>query len=1406
MQVAKRSEGFGVSVNGTQFSVNSEQGNQNLAEWIRCNTTYKSVKVGCGEGGCGACTVAIVQTSADGTTKLKTVNSCLTPVYAVDGCQIVTAEGLPKGPNGTPVVAERFSSFHASQCGFCTPGFAVACHAQLHNACSAAAGAGCTPSVEAKQLRDGLDGNLCRCTGYRPIVDVCKSFASDVDMEDLGMHVSWSTPITELPSESILVAAAPQQGLASHPVDEEPPAYVLGPGQSLAVPRSLDQLVVLMGQAAKGGADGGVRLVAGHTGPGVYKDWPRQGRLVSITKVPELQTIEQADGVLLLGACVTITRLIEYLEALATATKPATSPLVAAWATEIASHLERIAGRHVRNSATLGGNLALVRTRELPSDVVTPLAAAGATVEVYDFSTLDGSPLKPTTYPILDFVSGGGPSSSSGLLVTQLRVPLPAEGTHFWSSRIAQRYSNAAALLNLSISLHAVGCATAEARVVLGMQRKSNHEGWKVFRCKGVEAAVAGTAAAWPATVAALQALSADLAAESLADPVLCQQAEGLLYQGLCAVLGLGAAGGANGDANGHTAQDGANGHENGDANGHAPSVPAAAKMAAPPVGKGTQSFPAPTPELLPLTEPKPKWRAELQAMGTAQYADDSTIARDALFAAWVVSDRGNADIVSVDAAPALAMPGVSHFISAKDVPAGGINQGVWMFPPALTPCEPIFADTRAEYAGQPLGLVLADTPSTAQAAAKAVAVEYNASPPVLSVADAVAAGNFYNLMYSIGMPPGPNFGGNSAFKEVGDVDKALAESAHTVRNARYVIPSQQHFYMEPQTAVATPDEDGGMTVMSSCQGTDGIQGSVAGVLGVPWQKVHARCRRVGGGFGGKFTRGQMCATAVSVAAAATGHQVRLATNRNVDMAMNGGRCYTETEYSVGFDSEGKITALDIKVYLVSGAYMDCSCFDALSVMGAIDSVYHIPNMRVEAVLLRTHVAPRTSVRGPGEIQGILGIEVVMEHVAAELGLAPEVVRERNFLAEKVPVAEGEEEALMHSTLGKHFLPSTYTLHRLWRELKVKADFDARKAAVEQFNRDNVWRKRGISMMPTRYNFGIARRPAYVSIYQDGSVLVATFGIEMGQGLATKVLQTAAYELGKILPGGGPPLPAGMLRFADNSTELLPNGGFTGGSTGSETSCTAVRAACEKLGQQMKGAAEKLGESYTWLELVNACFGIPLTGCGSSTPLSAHAFAGEYVPGPTNMFGMSDYATFGTGVTEVEIDVLTGERRVLRTDIHFDCGRSLNPAVDIGQVEGAFVQGLGMMLSEEVHADPATGLLLNNSTWNYKVPGVGCIPAQINISLLENSPLVVKSPIGSKAIGEPPLLLSATGLFALHHATQAAKAQLQQPAAGQDKAAKVAFTPLIAPATVEKVREACGEWSVAEVVKRGVVV
>ncbi|EDO33869.1 predicted protein [Nematostella vectensis] len=689
----------------------------------------------------------------------------------------------------------------------------------------------------------------------------------------------------------------------------------------------------------------------------------------------------------------------------------------------------------------------------------------------------------------------------------------------------------------------------------------------------------------------------------------------------------------------------------------------------------------------------------------------------------------------SIDASEAVKMPGVQAFVSADDVP--GCNKSGPVIPDEL-----VFYNHEVTSTGQAIGAVVAETQAQAQRAAKAVKIEYEDLPRILTIEDAIAANSFID-------PP--------LKMENGDLEAGFRASDHVIEGEMRT-GAQEHFYLETHATIAVPKgEDGEMELFCSTQNPTTTQSMVAAVLGVQRNRIVVRVKRMGGGFGGKETRSCWLSAVVAVAASRTGKPVRCMLDRDEDMKTGGTRHPFLARYKVGFTKDGRIQALDIQLYNNAGHSLDLSRAVMERAVFHSENCYRIPNIRVVGHLCRTNTPSNTAFRGFGGPQGMMFAESWIDDVAATCGLTRRQIREANFYR------EGDRTFFNMQLTQCH-------LGRVWSELIDKSEYERRLESAAEFNRQNRWKKRGIALTPTM--FGIAfsllsmnQGGALVHVYTDGSVLVTHGGTEMGQGLHTKIVQIASRVLD---------VPTSKIHLSETSTNTVPNSSPTAASASTDIYGMAVLNACEKIVRRIE-PYKKANPKGTWNDWVMAAY-------SDRTSLSADGF--YKIPDigynwDTNSGDPFRYFSFGAACSEVEIDCLTGDHQVLRTDIVMDVGNSVNPAIDIGQVEGAFAQGQGMFTMEEVRFSQE-GFLWTTGPGAYKIPGFSDIPVEFNVHLLRSAPND-KAVCSSKAVGEPPLFLASSVFYAIKEAIRSAR---------RDAGVEGIFR-LDSPATSERIRMAC---------------
>jgi len=663
-----------------------------------------------------------------------------------------------------------------------------------------------------------------------------------------------------------------------------------------------------------------------------------------------------------------------------------------------------------------------------------------------------------------------------------------------------------------------------------------------------------------------------------------------------------------------------------------------------------------------------------------------------------------------------------------------------------------------AQYADQICMLIIADTQRHAEAAAQKVVLQIEApkTNPCLNAAHSIEAQRKADAGETE-KPASPFVKDANKFSR-GDATANMA-SAPRQASGKAFTDGQKAFYMEPPNAFAVPGEDGTLTVWGSFQVPSWTQGMACAPTGLPKNKVMVNATHIGGGFGGKLFKANHTVVACCIAAQKFRKPVKISINRNSDTVMCGGRLPISYEYDVGFDDAGKILALKVVDHCDAGLGDACMGFVSMVVGVNMEQIYWLPNVDVQVKHCMTSKPGNTAVRGPGEPQSTFIMETIIAHVAEELGVSQMVVREANIFTdiadrEKVAANPTSKDVEQYSALfasgtsieGKKF--DDFPGVGIWMSLKKKVDFDAKEAAVVKFNEEHRWRKRGVAMTPVKYGVATRNQQVLMNLYDDGTALITMDGSEIGQGLHTKVIQYAAYYLSQICPGSD--VTVDKIRVGPIGTDKVTKGSITGGSTTSEGVAEAVRDAINKLTENMRPVKEKMeadikekeakGETaakLTFLKLVGAC--------GESTEMQASGIAQACI----------NYYVYGACCSEVEVDVLTGEVVINSSSILYDCGKSLNPTIDLGQCEGGFMMGVGFFLRERLINEEVTGKHITNGTWEYKIPCFQDVPLKFDVEFFPRAH--DKGFQSSKASGEPPLVLASSVFFAVKEAVRAGR-------------------------------------------------
>ncbi|TVU44661.1 hypothetical protein EJB05_04108, partial [Eragrostis curvula] len=1323
-----------LAVNGQRYEAAGVDPSTTLLEFLRTQTPVRGPKLGCGEGGCGACVVLVSKydPATDEVTEFS-ASSCLTLLHSVNRCSVTTSEGIGNTRDGYHPVQQRLAGFHASQCGFCTPGMCMSIFSALVKADKASdrpappAGFSKLTSSEAEKA---VSGNLCRCTGYRPIVDACKSFAADVDLEDLGLNCFWKkgaepAEVSKLPGYNTGAVCTFPDFLKSEiksSVEQANGAPVAASDDGWCHPKSIQELHRLFD--SNWYDENSVKIVASNTGSGVYKDEDLYEKYIDIKGIPELLVINRSSKGVELGSVVTISKAIEVLS---------DGNLVFR---KIADHLNKVASPFVRNTATIGGNIVMAQRLDFASDIATVLLAAGSTVTIQVTS-------KRQQLTLEEFLEQP-PCDSKTLLLSIFIPDWGSDGITFETFRAAPRPSgNAVSYVNSAfLARTSVDHRIEDICLAFGAYGVDH-----ATRNRKVEELLKGKSMSSSVILEAVRLLKATISPSegTTHSEYRISLAVSSLFSFLSSLAN---------DSNAHAMVDTPNGsYPNGTTNGITKYSTELLKVDNNNLPIRSRQEIVFTDEYKPIGKPIKKAGAELQASGEAVYVDDIPAPKDCLYGAFIYSKHPRAYVKGINFKSSLASQKVITVITAKDIPSAGQNLG-FSYPGMGE--EPLFAHPIAEFGGQNIGVVIAETQRYAYVAAKQAVIEYsteNLQPPILTIEDALQQNSYFQI------PP------VLAPKPVGDYNRGMSEADQKILSAEVKLESQYYFCMETQVSLAIPDEDNCITIYSSTQIPEVTQNVVARCLGIPFHNVRIITRRVGGGFGGKTIKGVHVACACAVAAFKLRRPVRMYLDRKTDMIIAGGRHPMKAKYSVGFKSDGTITALHLDLGINAGIALDVSPSIPLAIIKALKK-YNWGALAFDAKVCKTNASSKSAMRGPGDVQGSFIAEAIIEHIASVLSVDTNTIRRKNlhdFESLKVFYGDSAGEA------------STYSLVSIFDKLASSPDYQRRAAMVEQFNSSNKWTKRGISCVPITYAVTLRPTPGKVSIMNDGSIAVEVGGIEIGQGLWTKVKQMTAFGLGQLCPDGGECL-LEKVRVIQADTLSMVQGGFTGGSTTSEGSCEAVRLSCAALVERLKPIKENLeakADTVEWSALIAQAI-------MASINLSAQAY---WTPDPT----FTGYLNYGAAISEVEVDVLTGATTILRSDLVYDCGQSLNPAVDLGQVEGAFVQGVGFFTNEE-YATNTDGLVIHDGTWTYKIPTVDTIPKQFNVELI-NSARDQKRVLSSKASGEPPLLLACSVHCAMREAIRAARKEFS---VCSGPANSTTTFQMDVPATMPIVKELCG--------------
>ncbi|MEY2498562.1 MAG: hypothetical protein QOD12_2118 [Verrucomicrobiota bacterium] len=1339
---------------------------------------------------------------------------------------------------GMNPVAHRLALNNGSQCGYCSVGFVMNMSEFIIN----------NPKATKKEIEEAFDGNLCRCTGYRAILTGMKTFASDWSKADeknrmpcLEDHVSEA----QLPAAISIPFPTAARGPA------EPVAAQAGT-QEWRTPISLAELAEILdihrGQK--------IRLVHGNTSYGVYKDeYPETKLFVDIRLIPELHN---AGGLtkneLVVAAGTTYSDLIDLLAE----QKVTLGEATALGALDFMAR--RTAGRIVRNAASLGGNTMLVLKHiplgtgePFPSDLFTVLVAVEAKVSYLDLE--DNGAFKHRTGTAAELVAAvvNDPALAGRIVLTSYTVPLGDKKDAVLAQKVALREVNAHSIVNATTRFTFSGKLTvASAALVFGGIAPYP------WHARQTEAAMLEKeltlASAGPLSKILAREVGAELNRwaermkevpnEGFTAEYRTQLAVSFFYKAIVNTLvGKGVAVPHNLKSSGEVTW------------GNWPE------------STGTQHY-EPQDFKAPVAQPYIKVTAMYQTSGQLHYTQELAVPPRTANGAFVQSKRalmnyrfvipGREKGVTAQALRehlSTYAPSFIDLITQENIKIenGCINlQGMGLD-------QPLFAVDLVSYVGQSIAMVLATSEQEAIRIASYVSAQCVAyskpgkpwtgkwSEPVLDLLEAIEMDSIFPdapkaVPYSSHIwkitRPGSQFDWVTK-KEA--VDRSIRQRKASVGATPCLVVEnsqlnggQVHFYMETQACIAIPTDEGRILMLPSTQSPMGMHQTTAMALGLQYHQVEVDVAPVGGGFGGKTEQTRFITGATAVAAKATKRPVRVAIPRDEDTAMIGKRHAYYGQYQIAVDTgvarnedKGILRGFQLKMWGDGGAFYDCSFIVSNCIQLRTDNAYRIANFQSQIDVCRTNTAPNTAMRAFGDVQGKNIVENAIDDAAVVIGMRPEDLREKNLYDRGDVTPFGQALSYCY-------------MKQVWDYVKDVSKFEEKYKEVEQFNKENKWRKRGISIIPVKYGSGynlvlLEQSAAIVVVNQaDGTVVIHQGGVEIGQGLVTQAQQVAAYVLG---------VPMEMI-FVDNvNTGITPNPTSTGGSTGTPYACEAVKQTCQQLrarlmefgyellkdngedwcksqgidfwnyGDQGGWAAEVEGpnkrKAMIWQFLIQIAYAkrVSLVASftakihGGEVQVPAMTFKTDAdqpdVPGIERIKdahlggGVDSFVgfTYSAACSVAEIDVLTGEVKIISSDIVYDMGESMNPALDIGQVEGAFVQGLGYLLTEKLVFEPSgdeKGRLNTTNTWRYKIPAVTTIPLEMNTYLfpresVKTIPEDTNDIFSAKEVGEPPLVLANSVFFAIKAAIRASRTER-------------GLAPLFrfdAPATVQEVQRAC---------------
>ncbi|XP_071080821.1 xanthine dehydrogenase/oxidase-like [Haliotis cracherodii] len=1268
-------------VNGIKIEERQPDPGLSLLQYLRHKLRLTGSKGGCAEGGCGACTVMVSEYDHKAQ-KIRhfSVFACILPVCYLHGLAVTTVEGIGSTKTRLHPVQKRLAEAHGSQCGFCTPGMVMSMYALLRN----------NPQPTEDQIRRFLDGNLCRCTGYRPILDGFRTFAKPKDASSMTYYSPYD------PTQEPIF---PPELKNKWRFYQEKSVVFKSGNCTWYRPTTLTELLDLKCRHPE------AKIVLGNTEISVETHC--KGRtyhaLIEATSVPELRQISRSPSGITFGSAVTITNVIDTLQTVVSDT-PEYETRVFRGFLDV---LRWFGNTQVRNISSIGGN---IMASSPLSDLLPMLMAAGATISV----AKKGSAIRHFTIDSSFHVKYRSTCLDSDDVLMSVTIPASNKNQFFHGYKQAGRKESCVATCNAGMRV----VFEDNSNIVKDIYLAYGSMAATTILATNTRNALIGSRWQGDLVTKATSLLAEELQLEPGVPGGMCEYRQSLttsfffkfylsVQRALC--------------------------HQNGTAS----EIPRHFRSALSDI-----DYPLPSPSHVydDVSSGQPpddigRKCVVQRATGETMYLDDIAASEGELFMALVLSERPHARLVSVDATEALTLSGVVDFITHKDIP----GETTWGQPESQ---EEVFASDVVLWRGQTVGAIVAESTRSAEHAASIVKIVYEDLPYILTIKEAIKNDSFHGAPQTL---------------TSGDSESAFNTCDHVLEGEART-GAQEHFYLETMGSLVIPGvEDGKMEVYTGTQSASYSQESIGKVLGVTSNKVVVKVKGSGEPLHGKQTRNLLTTLPAAVAAHRLGRPVRCVLDRHVDTTITGTRCPTWAHFKVGFNSDGNIIAYSVNIYVNAGMSVDQSREVVHQMMMHVDASYSIPNFTFRGHSCKTNLPSNTPLQGFGLPQVTLVTEQMIHLVADTLQKTPEQVRLINMY-------KTDDVALC-----MELCPCN--VRRCWDECAMDSQFKKRRKEVDKFNSENRWRKRGVSMVPVRLatpcpaaEYSIHQEVSVtVKIDVDGSVVISPVGGTPGHNDNTRMVQIVSDELN---------VPTSFIRIDESSETGNPS--FDADAPNADIWGLAVLDACQILHGRLLPFIG-VGSGEKWEDVVFAAVSerVDLMASGAYREPGLHCDAASANASDRNYF------VCGASCSEVEVDCLSGELRVTRTDLVIDAGRSSNKEVDIGQIEGAFILGYGLYVLEDYQITPR-GVLLTQGPGTYKIPSIGNIPTQMNVHLLKDvdSDRIMHEP---KGVTDMSVVLSLSAFFAIADAVKSARV---------DAGCTDRFQ-LDCPATPEAVRMAC---------------